>query len=240
MKQIIYKDYSELSVKTAEMIAATIIKKPDALLCFPAGETSIGTFKILIDLNKSGKLSFKKCRIVGLDEWAHIGEMKSENGFSFMRKHLFDHIDYPKENLLFFDGESADLMNECKKTDDFIRKYGPVDMMLLGIGMNGHLGLNEPGTSFGLNAHIAQLDETTKAVGKKYFSANVELSSGITLGIKDIMEAKTVILQINGSRKANITKKLFESEVTNAFPASVLKEHKNSFILLDREAASLL
>ncbi|MBK7627882.1 MAG: glucosamine-6-phosphate deaminase [Bacteroidales bacterium] len=240
MKQIIYSDYTELSVKTAELIASIILKKPDALLCFPAGETSVGTFKCLIDLNKSGKISFKKCRIVGLDEWAHIGEMKSENGFSFMRKHLFDHIDYSKENLCFFDGESADLMNECKKTDDFIRKYGPVDMMLLGVGMNGHLGLNEPGTSFSLNAHIAHLDETTKSVGKKYFSANVELSTGITLGIKDIMEAKTVILQINGSRKAEIVKKLFDSEVSNAFPASVLKEHKNSFVLLDSEAARLL
>lgn len=240
MKQIIYKDYNELSVKTAEQIASIILNKPDALLCFPAGETSVGTFKCLIDLNKSGKISFKNCRIVGLDEWAHIGDMKSENGFSFMKKHLFNHIDYSKENLLFFDGESADLMNECKKTDDFIRKYGPVDMMLLGIGMNGHLGLNEPGTSFGLNAHIAQLDETTKTVGKKYFSANVELSRGITLGIKDIMEAKTVILQINGSRKAEIVKKLFDSEVSNAFPASVLKEHKNSFVLLDSEAAAKL
>jgi glucosamine-6-phosphate isomerase len=240
MKQIIYKDYTELSVKTAEQIAAIITEKPDALLCFPAGETSVGTFKCLIDLNKSGKISFKKCRIVGLDEWAHIGEMRSENGFSFMKKHLFNHIDYSKENLCFFDGESADLLNECVKTDDFIRKYGPVDMMLLGIGMNGHLGLNEPGTSFGLNAHLAHLDETTKLIGKKYFSANVELSTGITLGIKDIMEAKTVILQINGSRKAEIAKKLFDSEVTTAFPASVLKEHKNSFVILEGEAARLL
>ena len=240
MKQIIYNDYSELSAKTAEMIAAIINDKPDALLCFPAGETSVGTFKCLIDLNKSGRISFKECRIVGLDEWAHIGKMKNENGFSFMRKHLFDHIDYSNENLCFFDGESTDLSNECVKTDDFIRKYGPVDMMLLGIGMNGHLGLNEPGTSFGLNAHIAKLDETTKIVGKKYFSADVELSRGITLGIKDIMDAKTVILQINGSRKAEIAKKLFDSEVTTAFPASVLKEHKNSFVILESEAAGLL
>lgn len=240
MKQIIYSDYTELSVKTAEQIASIILKKPDALLCFPAGETSVGTFKCLIELNKRGKISFKNCRIVGLDEWAHIGKMKSENGFSFMKKHLFNHIDYSKENLCFFDGESADLMNECVKTDDFIRKYGPVDMMLLGIGMNGHLGLNEPGTSFGLNAHIANLDETTKLVGKKYFSGNVELSTGITLGIKDIMDARTVILQINGSRKAEIAKKLFDSGVTTAFPASVLKEHKNSFVILESEAARLL
>ena len=236
MKQIIYKDYIELSVKTAEQIAAIIAKKPGALLCFPAGETSIGTFKHLIALNKTGKISFKKCRIVGLDEWAHLGAMKSENCFSFLKKHFFDHIDYSPENLCFFDGESADLKKECTKTDEFIKKYGPVDMMLLGAGMNGHLGLNEPGTSFDLYSHIVDLDETTKVVGQKYFSGKVNLTAGITLGIKYILETKTVILQLNGTRKADVVRKLIDSEVTTAFPASALKAHVNSFLLLDREA----
>lgn len=240
MKQIIYKDYSELSVKTAGQIAAIISKKPDALLCFPAGETSVGTFKHLIDLNKKGKLSFKKCKIVGLDEWAHIGAMKSENCFSFLKKHLFDHIDYSEENLCFFDGESSDLKRECIKTDNFIKKYGPIDMMLLGAGMNGHLGLNEPGTSFDLYSHIVDLDKTTKIVGQKYFSGKVNLTSGITLGVKYIMEAKTVILQLNGNRKAEVVKRLIESEVTPAFPASAIKAHLNSFLLLDNEASKYL
>ena len=237
MKQIIYKDYTELSVKTAEQIAAIIIKKPDALLCFPAGETSVGTFRHLIALNKEGKLSFKECKIVGLDEWAHLGQMKSENCFSFLKKHFFDHIDYSPKNLCFFDGESSDLKKECAKTDEFIKKYGPVDMMLLGAGMNGHLGLNEPGTSFDLYSHIVNLDETTKVVGQKYFSGKVSLTAGITLGIKYIMETKTVILQLNGTRKADVVRKLINSEVTTAFPASALKAHPNSFLLLDKEAA---
>jgi 6-phosphogluconolactonase/glucosamine-6-phosphate isomerase/deaminase len=104
VKQIVYDTYSELSEKTAEMIAGIINAKPDAMLCFPAGETSVGTFKHLIKLNKSGKISFKKCRIVGLDEWANIGNMKSENCFSFLKKHLFDHINYSEKNLCFFNG----------------------------------------------------------------------------------------------------------------------------------------
>ena len=240
MKQIIYKDYKELSVKTAEMIAHVITRKPDALLCFPAGETSVGTFNHLIELYRADKVSFKKCKIVGLDEWAGIGEMRSENCFSFLKKHLFDHIDYTEENFCFFDGESSDLEKECVKTDRFIKKYGPVDMMLLGMGMNGHLGLNEPGTSFDLYSHIVNLDETTKVVGKKYFSGNVELTRGITLGIKYVMEAKMVILQLNGTRKAEVAKRLVNSEVTEAFPASVLKGHSKSFLLLDAEAARYL
>ena len=240
MKQIIYNDYTELSVKTAEQIAAIISKKPAALLCFPAGETSVGTFKHLIELNEKGKISFKKSRIVGLDEWANIGSMKSENCFSFLKKHFFDHIDFSEENLCFFDGESADLKKECIRTDNFIKRYGPIDMILLGAGMNGHLGLNEPGTLFDLYSHIVNLDETTKIVGQKYFSGKVNLFKGVTLGLKYMMEAKTVILQLNGHRKAEVVKRLIDSEASPAFPASAIKLHKNSFLLLDKEAAKFL
>lgn len=240
MKQIIYKDYAELSVKTAEMIAVIISEKPDALLCFPAGETSVGTFKHLIELNKTGKISFKRCKIVGLDEWVNIGEMKSENCFSFLKKHLFDNIDYTGENLCFFDGESKDPEQECIKTDNFIKENGPIDMILLGVGMNGHLGLNEPGTSFDLYSHIVDLDDTTKIVGQKYFSGRVNLTSGITLGLKYIMEAKTVILQLNGARKAEVTRRLIDSKISTAFPASAVKSHLNSFLLLDKEASKFL
>jgi len=240
MKQIIYNDYTELSVKTAEMIADIISKKPDALLCFPAGETSLGTFEHLVKLNKAGVVIFKHCKIVGLDEWANIGEMKSENCFSFLKKHLFDHIGYYDKNLCFFDGESSDLIHECKKTDSFIKKYGPIDMILLGAGMNGHLGLNEPGASFDLCSHIVNLDETTKKVGQKYFSGKVNLTSGVTLGVKYIMEAKTVILQMNGVRKAEIVRRMIECDIFPAFPASAIKSHLNSFLLLDKEASLYL
>jgi glucosamine-6-phosphate isomerase len=240
MKQIIYNDYHEMSVKTAEMIASIILQKPDALLCFPAGETSVGTFRHLVTLNRADKISFNHCKIVGLDEWAHLGAMKSENCFSFLKKHFFDHIDYSVENMCFFDGESSDLKHECVKTDNFIRKYGPIDMILLGVGMNGHLGLNEPGTPFDLYSHIVELDETTKIVGQKYFSGKVELTAGISLGIKYIMESKTVILQMNGVKKAEIVRKLVESEISPSFPASAIKAHGNSYLILDKDAAKYL
>jgi glucosamine-6-phosphate deaminase len=240
MKKIIYNDYNEMSVKTAEMIASIILQKPDALLCFPAGETSVGTFKHLVTLNRAEKISFKHSKIVGLDEWAHLGAMKSENCFSFLKKHFFDHIDYSVENMCFFDGESSDLKHECVETDNFIRKYGPIDMILLGVGMNGHLGLNEPGTPFGLYSHIVQLDETTKIIGQKYFSGKVELTAGISLGIKYIMESKTVILQINGAKKAEVVRKLVESEISPSFPASAIKAHGNSYLILDKDAAKYL
>lgn len=240
MEQIVYDDYSELSVKTAEQIAGIISKKPDALLCFPAGETSVGTFHHLIELNRAGKISFKQSNIVGLDEWLNIGEMQKENCLSFLKKHLFDHIDYSPGNFCFFDGESADPFHECTKTDLFIKKHGPIDMILLGVGMNGHLGLNEPGTSFDLYSHVVGLDELTKIVGKKYFSGDVKLTSGISLGLKYIMEARTVILQLNGAKKAEVARRLIDSEISPAFPASIVKSHPNAFLLLDKEASKFL
>ena len=240
MKQIVHDTYTEMSVKTADQIAAIISKKPEALFCFPAGETSIGTFEQLISLNKSGKISFKKCKIVGLDEWANIGKMESENCFSFLKKHLFDDIDYCEETMCFFDGESSDLELECIRTDNFIKKNGPIDMILLGMGMNGHLGLNEPGTPFDLYSHIVNLDETTKAVGQKYFTGKTELSKGITLGLKYIKEARTVILQVNGERKAEVAKRFIDSEISPSFPASIIKMHPDSYFLLDKEAAKYL
>jgi len=242
VKQIIFKDYHELSVKTAEQIASIILEKPDALLCFPAGDTSVGTFNQLIELNKAGKISFKQCKIVGLDEWANLGKMKNENCFSFLKKHFFDHIDFSPSNLCFFDGESSDLENECRMTDNFIQKNGPIDMMLLGVGMNGHLGLNEPGTSFDLYSHIVDLDNITKIVGQKYFSGNdnVKLTRGISLGIKYIMEAKTVILQLNSAKKAEVVKRLIDSEISTDFPVSVMKSHANAFLLLDKEASKYI
>jgi glucosamine-6-phosphate isomerase len=237
MTSIVFKDYDELSEKTAAMIAEIIGKKPGALLCFPAGETSLGTFRHLAELNRKGAVSFRDCYIVGLDEWVNIGNMHNENCFSFLKRHLFDHIDYSPEHLCFFNGENKDIEEECRKTDSFIRDHGPIDMMLLGAGMNGHLGLNEPGTPFNLYSHVVNLDETTREVGQKYFSRHAELTKGITLGISHIMEAKTVILQLSGARKRDVAKKVLEYEVSPAFPASVIKSHDNSFLVMDREAA---
>jgi glucosamine-6-phosphate isomerase len=240
MNQIIYKDYSELSLKSAEQIAALIVDKPDAMLCFPAGETPVGTFKHLIEMNRRGEVSFKQCKIVGLDEWTNLGKRSSENCLNYLKKEFFNHIDYKEENLCFFDGESTDLERECRKTDEFIRKYGPIDMILLGVGMNGHLGLNEPGASFDLYSHVVNLDEITKNVGQKYFREEVELKSGISLGPKSIREARTVIVQLSGIKKAKIAKRLIDSDISPDFPASIIKLHSNAYLLMDQEASKYL
>lgn len=236
MQKLVYQNSSEVSQKVAEIIAGVVKNKPDALLCFPAGETSIGVFTCLSEMNKRGEVDFSRTKIVGLDEWTHLGAMRSENCLSFLEKHLFAHININRQNLCFFDGEAADLDNECKRTDDFIRQFGPIDMMLLGVGMNGHIGLNEPGVDFNRYSHIVELDEVTKVVGQKYFSKPVSLSGGITLGMNYFMESKLVIVQICGAKKVPVVKKLLESSVTNAFPASLVRAHENALLIIDIEA----
>jgi glucosamine-6-phosphate isomerase len=237
MKTIVYPNYRELSVETARQIAQIIAKKPDALLCFPAGKTSLGTFAELVKLYREGKVKFSQCKIVGLDEWVHLGEMKNENCYHYLRKHLLDLVDIKKENICFFNGETDDLQYECSLSDQFIKTNGGIDLMVLGVGMNGHIALNEPGTSFDKYSHIVELDVITKRVARKYFSANTVLSQGITLGMKHIIETKTVILQVSGHKKSDIVKRLLETEITTEFPASLVKQHPNSFLLLDSEAS---
>jgi glucosamine-6-phosphate isomerase len=237
MKTIVYPNYEELSIESARQIAQIIQKKPDALLCFPAGETSLGTYTELVKLYRKGEVQFSHCKIVGLDEWVHLGEMKNENCYHYLKKHLFDLVDIKKENICFFNGETNDLQYECSLSDQFIKTNGGIDLMMLGVGMNGHIALNEPGTSFDKYSHIVELDVVTKRVAQKYFTVNTELSKGITLGIKHMMETKTVILQVSGQKKSQVVKRILESEVTTEFPASLIKQHPNAFLILDSEAS---
>jgi glucosamine-6-phosphate isomerase len=238
MKTIVYPNYEELSIGTATQIAKIIAGKVDALVCFPAGETPLGTFARLVEMNRTGLVTFEQCRIVGLDEWVQLGTMTHENCRHYLAKHLLDRINIKSENICFFNGEAENLQYECSLSDRFIEANGGIDIMLLGVGMNGHIALNEPGTSFDTLSHVVELDEATKRFGQKYFSTRAALSRGITLGMKHVMEARTLIVQMSGSGKAPIAHRLLENEVTEEFPVSIVKQHSNAFLLLDSDASS--
>lgn len=233
----IFRDQQEMARETALLIARILNEKPSALLCFPAGSTSISTFSELVKLHREAKTNFSHCSIVGLDEWVGLGQMQNENCYHFLHEHLFRFLDLKPDQLHFFNGESDDLKSECELTDTFIADHGGIDLMLLGAGMNGHLGLNEPGISPELNSHVIELDTVTRLVGQKYFSAKVALTKGITLGLRQVMEARLVILQINGSHKAPVYRKLFEGKAERDFPASILHQHHNAILMADEAAA---
>lgn len=236
----VLKNYEELSLVTAEQIVRFIKKKPDSLLCFAAGSTPIRTFELLVEYAAIGELDFSKCKFIGLDEW--VGMDKSDKGScqETLYRTLFEPLHIKDENVCFFHAKSEELQHECKRMDEFIFENGKIDLMLLGIGVNGHLGFNEPDVSFSHLSHVVNLDENTKKVGQKYFDSRKELSKGITLGPKHILDSEKVILIANGSNKAVAVHDMLEGEVTTKLPASILQIHQECYVFLDEKAAHLL
>ena len=232
-----YFDYEELSAETAKMIIEVLKKKPDALICIASGDTPLGVCKFL---SKSDPKLFEKCTFVGLDEWVGMDE-NDEGSCKFgIYEYLLKPLNIPTERIKYFNAKASDLDAECAKINEFIASRGGLDVMLVGVGMNGHIALNEPDTSFEIYAHVSDLEEITISVGQKYFKKPTILTKGITLGLKHLQEAKLPILIANGTKKASVIKKALTEEITGAFPASIFQKIPHSLVVLDHEAAQLL
>jgi glucosamine-6-phosphate deaminase len=240
MKTYITRDYREMSLQAAELIIHKIKQKPDSLVCFAAGNTPIGTFSCLVEAMRQGKVSFDQCRFISLDEWVGLDGADEGSCKQTLHQHFFKPCGIEEKNIHFFNGISGDLETECRLMDELIRAHGTIDLLLLGVGMNGHLGFNEPNVSFDLNSHVTNLDSVTKQVSVKYFQDQKDLQQGITLGIKQLLEADMVIVIADGAKKADIMRKALHNEVTNQVPVTVLQRHPNLHICLDEAAATLI
>lgn len=229
-------DYEAMSRRCAELIKECLEEKPNALLCFPAGSTVVRTCEILSNMQIAGEIDFSRAHFVALDEWLDL-EDESENCTSFLERHLYGPLGIRDDQKNLFDIHAHDLDAECRRMDEIIFAHGGIDLMLLGLGMNGHLGLNEPGGDFEDYAKVVDLSETTMQVGQKYFSSPVKLTRGITLGVHHMYEAKSVILQVSGSEKSKIVEELYRSVPTDQLPGTVLKLLPGGMVLLDEAAA---
>lgn len=229
-----------MSKAAADFVVDFVQHKPNALLCFPSGESPTGILHYLIHYAQTGQVDFTQCTFVGLDEWVGMDASNEGSCRHYMQQHLFRPLNIKPENIVFFNAKAPDLEEECKRIDAYILKHGPLDIMMVGVGMNGHIGLNEPSVSFDLYAHHMALDDVTKTVGQKYFKEPTDLQEGITLGLKHLQEAQVAILIAAGTKKAAIVAQALEGEVTNQVPASIMQTHVNSFAFLDRAAATEL
>ena len=240
MKVLVFKDYDQMSRAAADLVIKQVKNKPHSLICFPSGESPAGVFKFLIADAHTGKVDFSDCYFVGLDEW--VGMDKDDEGSctNFLNENFFTPLQIRAGKVMFFDAIADDLDAACKAMDDFIIAHGPLDIMMVGIGMNGHIGLNEPGTDFNLYSHYAPLDPITKTVGQKYFKTQTPLTEGITLGLKHLQEAKTPILVASAIKKARIIAEALQGEITEQLPASIFQELTSAYVLLDEAAASAL
>ena len=234
----IFRDYETLSRATADLIKDYISKKPHSLVCIASGHTPVGVFQNLIKDVQSKKLDIRQCTFLSLDEWVGIDPTDSGSCLSMLKKDFFDPLNISDSQTEYFNVLAPDLEKECDRINVLIEKNGGLDIMLVGVGTNGHIGMNEPGTSFHSYAHIGDLAEETKTVGQKYFSKQTILSKGMTLGPKHLREAKLPIVMASGEKKAAIIQQALSQKPTEQIPVSIAQIISQGFVMLDQEAAS--
>ena len=214
--------------------------KPALTLCMASGHTPALTCELLAKKLNEEKIDYSGITFIGLDEWVGLPQDNEGSCRYFFQQKIIDPLQLQPSQYFFFNGIAEDLETERLKMDQMIAEKGGIDLMLVGIGMNGHIGFNEPGTDFNILSHVINLDETTITVGQKYFKEQTALGKGITIGLGHLLNTKKVFLLANGSKKAAVIKQAVEGPVTTAFPASVMQQHDNGYVLVDEEAGSLL
>ncbi|MFC3884910.1 glucosamine-6-phosphate deaminase [Bacillus songklensis] len=241
MNIIAVKNYEEMSKKAAEFIIDTVKTKPNAVLGMATGGTAVGTYKCLIQDFNQNKTSYKQAYTVNLDEYIGIDPEHEQSYHTYMDNHLFQHIDLPKNHQYIPNGNAKNLEAECKRYEEAIEALGGVDLQILGIGHNGHIGFNEPGTSFDSKTQVVELAESTRKANARFFEDLNEVpTQAITMGIATILKSKKILLLVSGKGKAEILQKLLTCDITESIPATALKKHPNVTIIADKEALSFL
>lgn len=240
MQLIIEKDYEDLSRAAAQQIVDVIKNKPTALLCLAAGDTPRRAYSLIAETAARENTDLSKCSFVSLDEWVGIPPSNEGSCQYFLRHVLFEPLGIRQTRFHLFNALTNDPEAECRKMDNYIKEKEGIDLMVVGIGRNGHIGFNEPGTDPANYSHVVELDETTRSVGQKYFRQTTTLSYGITLGLQHLLESRKAILIANGVHKADIIRRTLEDEISSTVPATIIRKHPNATVIIDREAASVL
>ena len=242
MKIIRAKDYADMSRKAANIISAQVIMKPNCVLGLATGGTPVGAYAQLVDWYNKGDIDFSEVTTVNLDEYRGLPKEHPESYWSFMHRNLFDHVNIDPAHINLPDGTNMDAEAECKRYDEVIRSVGGVDLQLLGIGHDGHIGFNEPHDAFDLGTHCVDLAQETIEANKRFFDGNENLvpKQAYTMGIKTIMQARKVLVVANGKAKAQAVKDAVTGPVTPACPGSILQLHPDCILVADEEALSLL
>ncbi|MDD3340323.1 MAG: glucosamine-6-phosphate deaminase [Lachnospiraceae bacterium] len=239
----IYKaaNYDEMSCKAANIISAQIIMKPDCVLGLATGSSPIGTYRQLVEWYEKGDLDFAAVTSVNLDEYQGLEGTHPQSYRYFMNENLFSHVNIAPEHTYLPNGAAADIEEECTHYDEIIQKLGGVDLQLLGLGHNGHIGFNEPDEAFAKGTHRVDLKESTIQANSRLFDSIDEVPRhALTMGIKTIMQAKKILVVVSGADKAEIVKQAFQGPVTPQVPASILQMHNDVTLVGDEAALSRL
>lgn len=241
MKILEAADYQAMSRKAANIISAQIILFPRSVLGLATGSTPLGTYKQLIEWYKKGDVDFSEANSVNLDEYCGLSPEDSQSYHYFMQENFFQHINIQPERTHIPNGLAEDLSAECTRYDNMISKLGGIDLQLLGIGTTGHIGFNEPNESFNKMTHQVQLKAKTISDNARFFK-NIEdvPKYAITMGIQAIMQARHILLVVNGDNKAEILEKALFGPVTPSVPASILQLHPNVTVVADTDALKVV
>ena len=233
------KDYNDMSRKAANIISAQVIMKPHAVLGLATGSTPVGAYKQLVEWYNKGDLDFANVTSVNLDEYKGLSPENDQSYRYFMNTNLFNHVNINKERTFVPNGLEPDSEKACADYNAIIRSVGGVDMQLLGIGGNGHIGFNEPGEAFEKETHCVNLTESTIKANARFFASMDEVpKQAYTMGIKSIMAAKKILLVATGSAKADALYKSLYGPITPNVPASILQLHQDVTIIADEESLS--
>ena len=232
-------DYDAMSRRTAAIIAAEVVRKPDCVLGLATGSTPVGAYRRLAAWNREGLLSFRSVTSVNLDEYKGLGPDHDQSYRYFMDRNLFDHVDIRRDRTHVPDGLAADPEAECRRYDALVASLGGTDLQLLGLGHNGHIGFNEPGEAFVRETHVVDLTERTIEANARFFAHRDEVPrQALTMGIGAIMAAKRVLVAVSGADKAEAVRRAFAGPITPAVPASILQLHTDGVLVGDAAALS--
>ena len=228
--------YKDLSRKAANVISAQVILKPNSILGLATGSTPVGTYEQLIEWYQKGDIDFSRVTSVNLDEYYGLSPENSQSYRFFMNQHFFEHINIKPENTNVPNGLAGNPEEECERYEKVIADLGGIDLQLLGIGHNGHIGFNEPNISFEKTTHVVELDDTTRNANARFFHSLDEVpKKAITMGIKSIMQSKKILLVANGPDKQDIIQKAIFGPVTPEIPASILQFHPDLTVVYSFE-----
>ena len=239
IKIIIAEDYDQMSAKAAHIMADEINLRPDGVFGFATGSTPIGMYQELARMKQAGEVSFAGVTSFNLDEYYPIEKGNQQSYDYFMKDNLFNHVDIAKSRINIPNGECADPTAECSAYEAKIAASGGIDLQLIGIGLNGHIGFNEPADSFTNATNFIELTESTIQANRRFFVYEKDVPRhALTMGIRTIMSARKILMIANGENKAGIIEQLLFGEITPRVPASVLQLHRNVTIVLDKQAGS--
>ncbi|HWJ91244.1 MAG TPA: glucosamine-6-phosphate deaminase [Flavisolibacter sp.] len=240
MQLFISDTYEDMSRQAADDVISFMQSIQQPLICTASGDSPAGLYKEIVRRAKKKEADVSDWSFVGLDEWRGLNGDDEGSCRYYLDQQLFQPLGIHQKHICFFNGRATDAESECRQTEDFIQSHGGINVAVVGLGLNGHVGMNEPGTSLSLRSHVADIDSSTQQAGQKYFKKAQVLTEGLTLGLANLLDTHQIFLLVSGIHKADILKRVLEEEPSDQLPASLLRKHPGLRIYADKPAASMI